>query len=106
MELAKRKFPEVPTGVDVTRQTLMSFLQIKSSMGLLEKIQQVKHQICQSRIETAHVCLEATAGADNPYSLLQWFRSGRTIIKSGAVAYVTWSNPVEVVPRVSLNCMK
>jgi hypothetical protein len=48
----------------------MSFLQIKSSMGLHEKIWQVKHEICQNRRETAHVRLETKAGADNPYSLL------------------------------------
>jgi hypothetical protein len=49
-------------------ETSMSFLQIKSSMGLHEKIQQVKQEIFQSRWETDHVRLEAIAGADNPYS--------------------------------------
>ncbi len=35
MEEAASKFPELPAGVDVTRQeTLMSFFQIKSSMNL------------------------------------------------------------------------
>jgi uncharacterized membrane protein len=44
----------------------MSFLQIKASMGLHEKIWQVRHEICQNRSETAHVRLEAIARVDNP----------------------------------------
>jgi hypothetical protein len=82
----------------------MSFLQIKSSIGLHKKIQRVKHKICQSSRETEHVRLEAIAGAHNPYSLLQVFGKGHTIIKSGAEAYVAQCNQVEVVPRVSPNC--
>jgi hypothetical protein len=31
----------------------------------------VRHEICRKRRETALVRLEAIAGADNPYSLLQ-----------------------------------
>jgi hypothetical protein len=50
------------------------------------------------------VRLEAIAGADNPYSLLQVFGRGHVITKNGAVAYVTRCNPVEVLPRVSNNC--
>jgi hypothetical protein len=52
-------------------ETSMSFLKKESSMRLHEKIHQVKQEICQSRWETAHVHLEAIAGADNPDSLLQ-----------------------------------
>jgi hypothetical protein len=42
----------------------------------------------------------------NPYSLLQVFGRGHVIGKSVAVAYVTRCNPVEVLPRVSSNCME
>jgi hypothetical protein len=73
-------------------------------MSLQEKICQVRHEICQSRRETAFVRLEAFAGADNPYSLLQIFRRGHVIAKSGSVAYMTRFNPVEVLPRISGNC--
>jgi hypothetical protein len=105
MEVATGRFKEQPAGTDVTKlETSMSFLQIKVSMGLHEKIRQVRHEICQNRRETAHVRLEAIAGADNPYSLLQVFGRGHVITKSGAVAYVTRCIPVEVLPRVSNNC--
>jgi hypothetical protein len=49
------------------------------------------------------VRLEAIAGADNPYSLLHVFSRGHVITKNGAV---TRYNPVEVLPRVSSNCME
>ena len=52
----------------------------------------------------AYVRLEAIAGASNPYSLIQVFGRGHTVATSGAVAYVTRCNPVEVMPRVSGNC--
>ena len=73
-------------------------------MCIRDRIKQVRYEICQSRRETAFVRLEAIAGADNPYSLLQVFGRGHTIAKSGAVAYVTRCQPVEVLPRVSSNC--
>ena len=89
----------------ITRlESTMSFLQIRTTMSLQEKIKQVRYEICQSRRETAFVRLEAIAGADNPYSLLQVFGRGHTIAKSGAVAYVTRCQPVEVLPRMSGNC--
>ncbi len=65
---ATGKFPEMPTRTDTTKLEMsMSFLQIKSSMGLHEKIKQVKHEICHNRRDTTHVQLEA----DNSYSLLK-----------------------------------
>jgi hypothetical protein len=77
----------------------MSFLQIKPSMGLQEKIRQVRHETCQNRRETTQVRLEAMAGADNPCSLLQVFGRGHVITKSRAVAYMIRCNLVEVLPR-------
>jgi hypothetical protein len=43
---------------------------------------------------------------DNPYSLLLVFWLGYTITKSGAVAYVTQYNLVEVGPIVIPDCME
>jgi hypothetical protein len=78
----------------------MSFLQIKSFMGLHERIWQVRYEICQSQRETIHVRLEAIAIADKPYSMFMVFGWGHPITKSRAVAFVTLYNPMEVVPRV------
>ena len=103
MEVASGAREEEAT--DTTRlESAISFQLIKKSMKLEDKIRQVKHEICQNRRETAFLRLESIAGADNPYSLLQTFGRGHTIATSGAVAYVTQCNPVEVLPRVSGNC--
>ncbi len=103
MEVASGKHLE--EDLDTTRlESTMSFLQIRASMSLQEKIRQVRYEICQSWRETAFVQLEAIAEADNPYSLLQIFGRGHVIAKSGAVAYMTRCNPVEVLPRISGNC--
>jgi hypothetical protein len=70
MEVTTGKLVKQPAGADVTKlETSMSFLQIKTSMGLHKKIRQIRHEICQNRREMAQVRLEAIAGADNPYSL-------------------------------------
>ncbi len=103
MEVASGKHLE--EDLDTTRlESTMSFLQIRALMSLQEKIRQVRYEICQSRRETAFVWLEAIAGSDNPYSLPQIFGRGHAIAKSGAVAYVTRCNPVEVLPRISDIC--
>ncbi len=48
MEVAMGKFVEQQAGADVTKlETSMSFLQIKASMGLHEKSQQVHHEMLQ-----------------------------------------------------------
>ncbi len=104
MEVATGMFAEQPARDDIINLEMsMSFLQINVSMGLHEKIRQVRHEICQNRRETAQVRLEAIAGVDNPYSLLQVFGRGHVI---WVVAHVMRCNPVDVLllPRVSLKC--
>ncbi len=54
--------------------SVMSFLQVKSSMTMKEKLHQVWRAICLNRREIAHTRLEAVAGADNPFSLIAIFR--------------------------------
>ncbi len=103
--MATGKFPEVPAMADVTSlETSMSFIQIKSSISQHEKNRQVKPEICQSRQKTAIAHLEAIAGADNPLHPAADVRCSHIITKSWAMAYVTWCNRVEVVPRVSNTC--
>jgi hypothetical protein len=68
----------------------MSFLQVKASMTMKEKLSEVRSAICVNRREIAHTRLEAVTGADNPYSLITIFRGGHLAIKAGGGAvYVT-----------------
>jgi hypothetical protein len=82
----------------------MSFMQVRASMSMKEKLRQVRGAICVNRREIAHTRMEAIAGADNPYSLIPIFRRGHLAIKAGGAVYVTRCSPVEVVPRSHKNC--
>jgi hypothetical protein len=82
----------------------MSFLQVRASMSMKEKLRQVRGVICVNWREIAHTGLEAIAGADNPYSLITIFGRGHLAIKAGGALYVTRCAPVEVLPRSHKNC--
>jgi hypothetical protein len=105
MEVAKGQFTNKEGEGDLTRLELgMSFLQVRVSMSMKEKLRQVRGAICVNRREIAHTRLEAIAGADNPYSLITIFKRGHLAIKAGGAVYVTRCVPVEVLPRSHKNC--
>ncbi len=82
----------------------MSFLQVRASMSMKEKLRQVRGAICVNRREIMHTRLEAMAGADNPHSLITIFGRGHLAIKAGGAVYVTRCSTVEVLPRSHKNC--
>jgi hypothetical protein len=82
----------------------MSFMQVRASMSMKEKLRQVRGAICENRRDIARTRLETIAGADNPYSLISIFGRGHLAIKAGGAVYVTKCSPVEVVPRTHTNC--
>jgi hypothetical protein len=105
MQVASGKFSTATGEAEVTRlESEVSFLQVKATMSLKERIRQVKAEICDNRRQIAHVRLESLAGAENPYSLMQVFGRGHQITKNGATVYVTKCQPVEVVPRQHTDC--
>jgi hypothetical protein len=81
----------------------MSFLQVKSSMTLKEKLRQVRNTICVNRRKIAHMKLEAVADADNPYSLIPILGRGYLAIKTGRAVYVTRCAPVAVVRKTNFH---
>ncbi len=82
----------------------MSFMQMRASMSMKEKLRQVRGAICVNRREIAHTRLEAITGADNPYSLITIFGRGHLAIKAAGAVYVTRCSLVEVLPRLHKNC--
>jgi hypothetical protein len=105
MEVAQGQFSNREGEGDLTRlESGMSFLQVRASMSLKEKLRQVRGAICVNRREIAHTRLEAIAGADNPYSLITIFGRGHLAIKAGGAVYVTRCSPVKVLPRSHKNC--
>jgi hypothetical protein len=72
----------VTTEEELTRlESELSFLQVKATMTLQERIRQVKAKICENRRQIVHVRLESIAGAENPYSLMQVFGRGHQVTK-------------------------
>jgi hypothetical protein len=107
MEVAQGHFNDKEGEGDLTRlESSMSFMQVRASMSMKEKLRQVRGAICVNRREIAHTRLEAIAGADNPYSLITIFGRGHLAIKAGGAVYVTRCSPVEVLPRSHKNCME
>jgi hypothetical protein len=105
IQVASGKFSTATGEAEVTRlESEVSFLQVKATMSLKERIRQVKAEICDNRRQIEHVRLESLAGAENPYSLMQVFGRGHQITKNGATVYVTKCQPVEVVPRQHTDC--
>jgi hypothetical protein len=105
MEVAQGRFNDKEGEGDLTRlESGMSFMQVRASISMKEKLRQVRGAICVNRREIAHTRLEAIAGADNPYSLITIFGRGHLAIKAGGAVYVTRCSPVEVVPRSHMNC--
>jgi hypothetical protein len=105
IQVASGKFSTVTGEAEVTRlESEVSFLQVKATMSLKERIRQVKVEICDNRRQIAHVRLESLAGAENPYSLMQVFGRGHQITRNGATVYVTKCQAVEVVPRQHTEC--
>ncbi len=105
MEVAQGQFTNKEGEGNLTRlESGMSFLQVRASMSMKEKLRQVRGAICVNRREIAHTRLEAIAGADNPYSLITIFGRGHLAIKAGGAVYVTRCAPVEVLPRSHKNC--
>jgi hypothetical protein len=105
MEVAQGQFSNREGEGDLMRlESGMSFLQVRASMSMKEKLRQVRGAICVNRREIAHTWLEAIVGADNPYSLITIFGRGHLAIKARGAVYVTRCSPVEVLPQSHRNC--
>jgi hypothetical protein len=67
MEVAQGRFNGKEGEADLTRlESGMSFMQVRASMSMKEKLRQVRGAICENRRDIARTRLEAIAGADNP----------------------------------------
>jgi hypothetical protein len=105
MEVAQGRFADKEGDGNLTRlKSGMSFLQVRVSMSMKEKLRQVRSAISVNRREIAHTRLEAIAGSYNPYSLITIFGRGHLAIKARGAVYVTRCAPVEVLPHSHKNC--
>jgi hypothetical protein len=74
VEVVQDRLANKEGDVDLTKlESEMSFLQVKASMSMKEKLRQVRSPICMNWREIAHTRLDAIAGANNPFSLITIF---------------------------------
>jgi hypothetical protein len=74
VEVAQCRFTDKGSDADITMlESGMSFLQVKASMTMNEKLKQGEECHMFSRREIARRRLKAIAGADNPHSLITIF---------------------------------
>jgi hypothetical protein len=105
MEVAQGRFTNKEGEGDLMRlKSGKSFLEVRASMSMKEKLRQVRGAICVNRREMAHTRLEAIAGADNSYSLITIFGRVHLAIKAGGAVYITQGAPMEGLPRSHKNC--
>jgi hypothetical protein len=89
----------------------MSFLQVKASMSMKEKLRQVRSPVCMNWREIAHTRLDAIAGANNPFSLITIFGMMHLAINqeepclSRDVHQSKWSGVKTFFNNVYLSCI-
>ncbi len=65
MQVAQGHFTDKEGEGDLTRlESGMSFMQVRASMSMKEKLRQVRGAICVNQRQIAHTRLEAIAGAE------------------------------------------
>ncbi len=68
VEVTQGHFTDKGSDIYMTRLVSgMSFLQVKSSMTMKEKLWQMKSARCANRRDITRTWLETEAGVDNPY---------------------------------------
>jgi hypothetical protein len=88
----------------IDTQTQLGYLHLNSHLHLHQKFEEVQADICQLDRRSMYQKLQAIAGADNRYALLDLFGPGHIILTSGATAYVTRCIPLEVTRSDYANC--
>jgi hypothetical protein len=77
MEVAQGRFSNKEGEGDLTRLDFgMSFMHVRASMSMKEKLRQVRGAICVNRREIPHTRLEVIAGPDNPLQPHHHLREG------------------------------
>jgi hypothetical protein len=96
----RASFSQTKTGI----QTEIGHLHLGTNMRMHKRFELVQTELCQLERKILHGRLQALAGADNPYALLDLFGPGHDVIVAGAVAYVTTCVPAEVTKADHANC--
>ena len=91
-----------PGQVDL--QTQLGYLHVTTNMAMANRFAQVQTELCQTDRRTLFNKLQAIAGAQNHYALLDLYGPGHQVYPAGAAVYVTKCIPVDVTRVDFPNC--
>lgn len=90
----------------IGRQSALSYHHITTNQHVNQRFMIVQADLCRVERMALFGKLQALAGADNPYALLDLFGPGYTVTVAGAAAYVTQCARVEAVRADYPNCTR
>ena len=97
--MAKSGFDPGAVSKATNLESQLSFLLIKNALSQKEILWQVKLAICENRRQLMLSRLEAVAGTDNLYSLVNVLRRGVLLTQARSFFYAITGFPVSVTPR-------
>ena len=86
-------------------QTHASFVTLDQTLDHHRKSQIIQSELCQLEYEPLTTKLRLMASDTNPYTILDLFGPGHTLVKLGATAYVLQCVEVEVERFNYANCI-
>jgi len=90
--------------LDTDLRNQMSFLHLRSGLDSKAQFMAVHTELCRLDRVTKQLKLQAIAGANNLYSLLDIYGKGHTLYKAGAVVYISKCVPVDATIAHHQNC--
>lgn len=89
---------------EIDFQSQLGFLHLKTNLDVYARFAAILGHICKIERATLHLKLQAIAGANNPYSLLDLYGPGHVYYRAGAVVYINKCTPVEATLADHANC--
>jgi|GEM_PF-5098908 len=100
----KAKFMEYFNPMEIKIQTQLSFLHLKAQLQVRQRFEDIVADICILDRKILYTKLQAIAGANNQYALLDLYGPGHHLYTAGVVAYVAKCLPVQALRADYANC--
>ena len=100
----KREFRAHFSISQVDLQTQLGFLHVTTNMAAADRFARVQSELCNVDRRTLFNKLQAIAGANNQYALMDLYGAGHQVTQGGAAVYVTRCTPVDVTRVEHVNC--
>lgn len=95
---------DVEAGTHAHLQAQLAYLHLGSYLSAEDRFAALWTELCELERRTLFHKLQAIASASSPYSLLDNYGPGHTVVVAGATAYVLQCAPLDAGPRTYPNC--